>query len=1052
MSDRTVVLQALFDTGANATFLSYDAYRTLDPHGQSTLTPSSCGTVRVADNATTMPVQGTVPINFALTDDKGCKLQFETVAIVICNLQHPMYLGNVMLQSEHFHVHRVDGLLFHASATNSKSCDKGHFVPFQTTANANSLSAEAKAEKDYHLAPGQVCRIPFHLSKRIPDGSDFVLEDSCIAELEIVPQMHNVATSNFTVIARNTCPHEIQIDQDSTLCMVNPVESSELDAHLSLLQVPSSTDDGIYSAYWPVYQANHVAVREPPKLAGELITQGCCQVPISTITDRLDESGALTLRKYAKRATAAEICSKLQTDHLSFEYRAIVHRLVTQYRDCFAADMYELSATDLVHLDFTPRPNVQLSDLHVQYKQIPESDKPEARQILKQMLDAGIISPLRQNVSIISNLLTRRKKSGKLRIILDNRMANAYSVKIPDLGSHPLLVTTTALKDARLVTTTDFSNSFFQVPTTAGLAGICAFRGPDRELYQMNRAPQGYINSAPALNIAVYLMTTVPVTSGELSGIIPREFFNLKPITPSDMEQLCQELPHVHIGNASDTTTYSTGRPVSKFRPSELAEQKLVVDPPKGGTINYMDDMIVHTTSHDLDVGPTPSVQPLITDVMRTIKDSKPLASAEATHHPMTTRSGLTVQTRQCRNCEELVTSPPSRRTFMIHMAKLEVLFIQLLKTRMTVSPEKTIIATTRIEFLGLIWRPNQISVPATRLAAFDQLQIHSKKTLKSAIGSIAYHRMQIPAFSHLAQPLYELLNSPRTFKWLPCHIEAWRSLRRQLRIHATLHTFDPDKPLRLSTDASYHAASANLLQKCSGASFLIRAASRSFQKQELARSIIQKEVDSVTYAVKTFEGYLRGATDVTLEIDSRAVLFVAWCRDSTPFFTRLSGLLSELGITKIIHCPSQFHEPADSLSRDTATKVKFQNLADHFPVKPATAEQILRLLDIPKGTIFSVQDPKTFTPYTDVLQKIQDALEAEQPATSGTSRVIKTDAPTKMSKVSVRKIKAPFTMPTKAVTVDGPFMLSKRAKLGLTSSRQRLRQSASAISKTIPK
>ena len=1043
-----VSVSALFDTGANAVFLSKQTYQNICPFRSTLTRPSKPAKVKIADSQTQLPVQGFASVTFTLTDINQCQLHFSTMAVVIDSLQHHMYLGNALLLHEHFSHSTSKGLFFSPLAVaSSTTCQEAHFVPFHVHRPLSSQASHLTVVFGTTMTPGQVGKVLVQANPPLSSyPQDVIVTGKPSGGIHVVPQVHTLySAAPFPITLQNTNPaDEVTLYPEEAVADIQLFDSLEFEATTVTMVPQEEQEPELYVQYLdpdphpePILQ--HLLLDDQKLVKDTLDAQGCCQIPVTTITDRIDNAGAFALKTFPKRASNEEIFKLLNLSHLDSKFYPVLRKLLKHYRDCFAADMYELSATDVVHLDYTPRPNVNLSDLHVQFKPIPEADKPEARQILQQMQDAGIISPLKQNITIISNLLTRRKKSGKLRMILDNRLANAYSTKIPDLGSHPLLIATSTLRKAKTVTTTDFANSYFQIPTTPALAGIAAFRGPDRDLFQMNRAAQGYINSACALNIAVYLMTTLPVTTGELSGVIPLEYFTLADITSAKIKTLRATVPHIHIGNAKDTHTYTTGRPISTFTNQQLKNQKLVTYPPSGGTLNYMDDLVLHNAAY-----PTRAahqLNPLIQDLIKATKQMPAAPDTAPDIVSVTSRAGARVETGPCEHCLHNDNTPLDWDNFYYHLAVLELTLCKLRKARMTISPDKTFIATNRIEFLGLIWQPNRLSVDKVRLAAFDKLPIHSHKTLRSAIGSIAYHRTQIPGFSRLAQPLLDLLKQPK-FVWLPEHQQAWDSIKQQLRINSTVHTFDPNKPIVLSTDASYHACSAHIYQKCGAHARLVACASRSFTKAELPRSIIQKEVDAVTYAAKIFQPFLANANDITLEIDSRAIIFVALCNTSNTFLSRLSAVLSEMGISKIVHCPSAFHEPADSLSRLTALKFKFPEIADLPALKPEAMLQILDLLHVPPGTILDADQPETYKPFLEIYQKIIAHIlnTAHKPQNPTLVRQLAApQAPTKPE----RKITKPYTVPRQVITPKGPFRTTKKAKEAHRAIKKELKTTA---------
>ncbi len=254
---------------------------------------------------------------------------------------------------------------------------------------------------------------------------------------------------------------------------------------------------------------------------------------------------------------------------------------------------------------------------------------------------------------------------------------------------------------------------------------------------------------------------------------------------------------------------------------------------------------------------------------------------------------------------------------------------------------------------LGTVFKPGRVSISDARLKGYDDISITSVKSLHSALASINYFRSQVPNFSELAGPLLEVIKSKK-FKWGKAESDAWASLIATLKANSTVHIYKPDKPVVLSTDASATAAAAIITQSCHGRQRLIAASSRTFTSSERSASIFQKEVLAVIYGFSAYDLILRNATSITLEIDSKALLFLKYARDSNAHLTRLSLLISEFGVVRIIHVPSKCHIPADNLSRCNEEVKKFKNLLDRrAPMSVREAEQLVHHIAIKKGTVF---------------------------------------------------------------------------------------------------
>ena len=200
------------------------------------------------------------------------------------------------------------------------------------------------------------------------------------------------------------------------------------------------------------------------------------------------------------------------------------------------------------------------------------------------------------------------------------------------------------------------------------------------------------------------------------------------------------------------------------------------------------------------------------------------------------------------------------------------------------------------------------------------------------------------------------MINSKK-FTWNQEQREAWEKLLDCLEQNSTLHIFDPSAPSIISTDASQHACAATLTQSCHSRQRLIAAVSRTFTSSEKSASILHKEVLGAIYALQSFS-FLTSNSKITLEIDSKALLYIRYAKDSNAHLTRLSLLISEQNIEKIVHTPSSCHDICDSLSRLTGETRRFDSLLKEYaPMTSKEAEILCRKIAIKAGTVFTNND-----------------------------------------------------------------------------------------------
>ncbi|PVD20262.1 hypothetical protein C0Q70_20759 [Pomacea canaliculata] len=163
-----------------------------------------------------------------------------------------------------------------------------------------------------------------------------------------------------------------------------------------------------------------------------------------------------------------------------------IKKLLT-FSDVFNEKEFDLNMTDVVHdIELTPGPSIRERP-----RPIPPQDLEEVRQHVQQLLDARIIKP--STSSFASPIVLVRKKNGALRMCVDYRRVNAWTVR--DSYSLPkiehLFLT---LSGAKVFTSLDLSKAYYQVPLSERAKKISAFTTPFG-LYEFQRLPFGLVNA-----------------------------------------------------------------------------------------------------------------------------------------------------------------------------------------------------------------------------------------------------------------------------------------------------------------------------------------------------------------------------------------------------------------------------------------------------------------------------------------------------------------------------------------------------------------------------
>jgi len=279
---------------------------------------------------------------------------------------------------------------------------------------------------------------------------------------------------------------------------------------------------------------------------------------------------------------------------------------------------------------------------------------------------------------------------------------------------------------------------------------------------------------------------------------------------------------------------------------------------------------------------------------------------------------------------------------------------------KIKIRPAKIHLARDTVDFLGVVWTKDTISIPAAKVLAFKNLPSpNTPKKAKSVICALAYYRRFIPNFAKLAMPIMELGTAhPKTFKWTETHEKSFRSLLHHICHNSTLHLPSPFKPYYVQTDASQYAGAGRVYQlDKDGNELLLACVSRTFTKAERAYSTFKKEVLALLYTLKSMDFFLRFADNLKILVDASSICHLRMAKDGSDILQRFSNELSRYN-AEIHHVPGVNNEVSDVLSRHHTDIEKMH--VDPTIVQPMTEKQSLAILNrlrIPGGTVITKEE-----------------------------------------------------------------------------------------------
>ena len=195
------------------------------------------------------------------------------------------------------------------------------------------------------------------------------------------------------------------------------------------------------------------------------------------------------------------------------------------------------------------------------------------------------------------------------------------------------------------------------------------------------------------------------------------------------------------------------------------------------------------------------------------------------------------------------------------HLANLETVLQRLNNYGLRVKLEKCRFMQKEVTYMGVKLSAEGISPTQEKIEAIVNAPVPQNTTqLRAFLGMVNYHSKFIPSLSTILQPLNQLLQKDRSWKWYPSCQEAFQSAKNSLSSSQVLVHFDRKLPVILETDASQYGVGAVISHRFpNGDERPIAYASRSLNQAEKNYSQIHKEALAIIFGITKFYMYLYG-------------------------------------------------------------------------------------------------------------------------------------------------------------------------------------------------
>ena len=225
------------------------------------------------------------------------------------------------------------------------------------------------------------------------------------------------------------------------------------------------------------------------------------------------------------------------------------------------------------------------------------------------------------------------------------------------------------------------------------------------------------------------------------------------------------------------------------------------------------------------------------------------------------------------------------------------------------------------VEYLGHSVSEKGIQPTSEKVRAIREgPQPQDVSQLHSFLGMLNYYGKFIPNLATLLRPLYDLLQSAKTWSWGDSQEQAFCKAKELLSSSPLLTHYDPERPLVLSCDASPYGVGAVLSHCMEDLSEQpIGYASRTLSPAERKYAQLDKEALSIVFGMKHFHQYLYGRK-FTILSDHKPLQYLLGETRGIPAMA--SARIQRWALTlsaysyEIRYKPGADHANADGLSR----------------------------------------------------------------------------------------------------------------------------------------
>ena len=261
-------------------------------------------------------------------------------------------------------------------------------------------------------------------------------------------------------------------------------------------------------------------------------------------------------------------------------------------------------------------------------------------------------------------------------------------------------------------------------------------------------------------------------------------------------------------------------------------------------------------------------------------------------------------------------------KDFKSHIKNLDRVFSAIEQANLRMNPSKCYFGMDKLKYLGWIVSADGTLPDPSKVAIISEFRDPTSTTeIKQFLGMTGYYQNSIKNYAIKAEPLRRLLRKNVPFIWTTEQTQSVLSLKQALCTAPVRVHYDPDKPIRVQSDASLEGIGYILAHVIDGEEHPFRYGGRSLKDTEENYTITQLEALAFYEAITKNREFLLG---VQFEVitDHCALCWILKAEDTCLRINRWIQKLSEYQFI-IKYKKGLAHTNADALSRQFKKAIK---------------------------------------------------------------------------------------------------------------------------------